>query len=41
MIYLSKLGLSFLGLSFMLYLVSLQSQSGLLFLILGIIFVIC
>lgn len=38
MIYLSKLGGSFIGLAFMLYLVSLQTQSGLLFLILGILF---
>jgi uncharacterized protein (DUF58 family) len=38
MIYPSKLGLSLIGLCFMLYLVSLQSKSGLLFLILGILF---
>ncbi len=37
MIYLSKLGVSFIGLGFVLYLVALQSSSGLLFLVLGIL----
>jgi len=37
MTYPSKLGLSFGGLAVMLYLVALQSQSGLLFLILGVV----
>jgi len=36
--YPSKLGLSFIALGFFLYLISLQSRSGLLFLILGILF---
>jgi len=35
--YLSKLGSSFLGLGFLMYLASMQSQSGLLFLVLGIV----
>ena len=38
MIYLSKLGVSFVLLGLMLYMVALQSASGLLFLVLGILF---